>query len=68
LSEVIIYYFGSCNAGNIQRLANDLGYTIKIHDQGSGKLRFSISPNLTAAHKTALKKMIDAIGYGIITP
>jgi len=67
LSKITIYYLGSCSAGNIQRLGNDLGYTIAIHEEGSGKLRFSTTPNLTAAHKTILQKIIDAIGYGKIT-
>lgn len=68
MSEIKLYYLGAAYPQNVKRIARDNSYTIKIHEEGEGILRFSLTPNLTTGHKTAMQKMLDAIGYGTITP
>lgn len=50
----------------VLNFAIDNNISIKPHNQGVGILSFSTVPDLTAGQKTALQKMIDAVGYGTI--
>lgn len=68
MSEIKIYSLITVYEEVIRAFGTKFNYTISINDFGVGYIRFQTAPNLSAPHKTALQSMIDAIGYGTITP
>jgi len=68
LSEIIFFGNGPLMDSVLVELAKKYNYQLDVNSLGPGSLRFNTVPDLTTAHKTIVQKILDANGYGKITP
>ena len=68
MSDIKIYSLTPISSSVILNFGKVFGYEININGESEGFIRINTTPNLSAAHKTSMQKMIDAVGFGSITP